>query len=335
MTKVTILCGYLGAGKTTILQNILKNPPKNEKIAVIINEFAAIGIDGKIVSHEGTEIKELNNGCICCTKGTELEKTIQQLAKTHKPTIIIIEASGVASIESFQEITTKANAQIEKIITVIDAKRFEKATEFGPVSKKQIKLATSIIISKTDIASKNATAKAKTAAAQLNNQAKIITAKKGNVTIKDLSTATPAKTTQPDKNKLRKTIKKIFPAAFPDSTSKHIKKSGFTSISYRTHSPINKQKFETFANQIPHYVKRAKGIINFPGEQTQLFNYSSGLITIEPSPQKTKNTDIILIGKIPILKKMSLLRKLTKLKTQKNNRLTETAFNTHNLIKTL
>ena len=331
--KVMVLCGFLGAGKTTLLSGLLRNPPENEKVAVIINEFAALGIDGKLVRSDGVEVKELSNGCVCCTKGAELGRTIRQLAEDHGPSLIIVEASGVASMESFMEIVSKSGSEVGGVVVVVDAKRFESCAGFGPVARKQIEMASAVVISKSDIASLKSVEEIKVAAASMNPGAKILVKGKGDLSVDDLSGTVP-KISSENSGALHRIMKSIFPAAFLDGSSRHLRKSGMGSLAFRTACPISRNKFELFAQQMPRYVYRAKGMVNFKGEPTQTFNYASGLMSFEPSSEQRGNSDIVLIGKMSLARKASLMLELSSLK-QGRNRLGETLFNIHNFIKAL
>lgn len=154
--ELYLVTGFLGAGKTTCIQNILKIW-EDKKVALIINEFGKQGVDGKILETEGVMLEEITNGSIFCTcKLNHLQEVLEELIKK-KPDVILIEASGLSdpthayemiSQERFREVIYKG------CICIVDAKRFEKVIHTATVSRKQVRIADQVIINKTDLVSK-------------------------------------------------------------------------------------------------------------------------------------------------------------------------------------
>ena len=98
MTKIDIISGFLGAGKTTLIKKLLEEAFVGEKIVLIENEFGEIGIDGSILKDYGIEIKEMNSGCICCTIAGDFSSALKELLSLYHPDRIIIEPSGVGKL---------------------------------------------------------------------------------------------------------------------------------------------------------------------------------------------------------------------------------------------
>ena len=98
MSKIDIISGFLGAGKTTLIKKLIAEAYQNEKIVLIENEFGEIGIDGGFLKEAGIEIKEMNSGCICCSLVGDFEKSLKEVIDTYHPDRILIEPSGVGKL---------------------------------------------------------------------------------------------------------------------------------------------------------------------------------------------------------------------------------------------
>jgi len=153
MRQTTVVCGLLGAGKTTFIQNILKRQFA-EKTVVLVNDFAKTGIDGDVVSVDGVETIELPNGCVCCTLKFDLITTIQMVVKKFDPVHLLIEPSGVAAVSGILEVLDILNISPVIVVGIIDATEFVELYEsgmYGSFFEDQIKNSDIILINKTDI----------------------------------------------------------------------------------------------------------------------------------------------------------------------------------------
>lgn len=128
VVKIDIIAGFLGAGKTTLINKLLNEAYKGERVALLENEFGEIGIDGDLLQGSGIAVKELSNGCICCTLQTDFIKGIQELVETWKPERILIEPTGIAQISDVLSPCGKAAAslplEINSVITVVNAESY-------------------------------------------------------------------------------------------------------------------------------------------------------------------------------------------------------------------
>jgi G3E family GTPase len=175
---VTILTGFLGAGKTTILNRILTEP-HGHRIAVIENEFGEIGIDHALVLNSEEEIFEMNNGCICCTVRGDLIRILSKLAlKRDKFDYVLIETTGLADpgpvAQTFfvdQEI--QDSFSLDGIVTVVDARHFESHSRNIPECLKQIAFSDLIYINKVDLVSQDELAKTEKSVRHINSIARI------------------------------------------------------------------------------------------------------------------------------------------------------------------
>jgi G3E family GTPase len=153
---VTVLTGYLGAGKTTLLNRILSED-HGRKFAVIVNEFGEIGIDNDLVVGADEEVFEMNNGCICCTVRGDLIRIIEGLMKRKgKFDAIIVETTGLADPAPvaqtfFVDADVQADARLDAVVTVADAKWLSDRLKDAPEAKNQIAFADVILLNKTDL----------------------------------------------------------------------------------------------------------------------------------------------------------------------------------------
>ncbi len=129
MTKVNIISGFLGAGKTTLIKKLIKEELKKEKVLLIENEFGEIGIDGGFLKNAGIEIKEMNSGCICCSLVGDFKSALKDALEKYKPDRIIIEPSGVGKlsdvIEAVANIKEHDNISLNSFATVVDSIKYK------------------------------------------------------------------------------------------------------------------------------------------------------------------------------------------------------------------
>ena len=155
MTKIDIISGFLGAGKTTLIKKLLDESFKGEKLVLIENEFGEIGIDGGFLKDAGVEITEMNSGCICCSLVGDFGTALKQVLADYSPDRIIIEPSGVgklsdviAAVERIQEET--ADLHLNSFVTVVDATKAKVYMKnFGEFFNNQVEHASAILLSRT------------------------------------------------------------------------------------------------------------------------------------------------------------------------------------------
>ena len=179
MTKIDIVSGFLGAGKTTFIKRVLEIV-KNEKTVLIENEFGEVGIDGGFLEDSGIEIKEMNSGCICCSLVGDFTSSLKEILEKYEPQRVIIEPSGVGKLSDVMKAVelVESNLKIEpgKSVTVVDANKCKMyAKNFGEFFNNQIQYADIIVLSRTDVADEKKQAKAVEIVREINPTAKIIT----------------------------------------------------------------------------------------------------------------------------------------------------------------
>ena len=156
MTKVDIISGFLGAGKTTFIKKLIDQVYAGEKLVLIENEFGEIGIDGGFLKDAGIEITEMNSGCICCTLVGDFSEALQKVLKEYEPDRVLIEPSGVGKlsdiVKAIEAVKKNAEIEINGRITVVDGKKARLYLEnFGEFFEDQVKHASTIVVSRTQM----------------------------------------------------------------------------------------------------------------------------------------------------------------------------------------
>ena len=156
MTKVDIISGFLGAGKTTFIKKLIREVYTEEKLVLIENEFGEIGIDGGFLQDAGIEITEMNSGCICCTLVGDFSKALKKVIDEYAPDRVIIEPSGVGKLsdvaKAIEDVKHVANIEIAGKIAVVDGKKAKLYLKnFGEFYKDQVANASTIVMSRTQM----------------------------------------------------------------------------------------------------------------------------------------------------------------------------------------
>jgi cobalamin biosynthesis protein CobW len=159
--RVNLLFGFLGSGKTTLARRLLQSDSRGRKMAVIVNEFGDVGIDGAILDgrEEGQSIDmvELTSGCLCCTLKGSLLQAVEELRRKSAAELVVIEATGVAEpeemVETFSDPSLSELYDMGPMVTVVDSPKFMKIREMlGPFYEAQVRNADTVILNKTDLA---------------------------------------------------------------------------------------------------------------------------------------------------------------------------------------
>ena len=155
-TKIDIISGFLGAGKTTLIKKLLKDAFQGEQVVLIENEFGEIGIDGGFLKEAGIQIREMNSGCICCSLVGDFGASLKEVISKYHPDRILIEPSGVGKlsdvIKAVQGVEEETGLVLNSYTTVVDAKKCKMyMRNFGEFFNNQVEYAGAIIMSRTDI----------------------------------------------------------------------------------------------------------------------------------------------------------------------------------------
>jgi G3E family GTPase len=303
---VTVLTGYLGAGKTTLMNRILSEP-HGKKYAVIVNEFGEAGIDGDLIVGADEEIFEMNNGCICCTVRGDLIRVIGGLMKRARNFDgILIETTGLAdpgpvAQTFFADADIAAKSKLDSIVTVVDARHLPQRLKDSKEAGEQIAFADIIILNKTDLVSADERRKVEGMIRSINRFAKIVAAERCKVPLDQVLGLSGF-----DLNEILKHEPDFLaakdehhhdhdhhhehgPDCAPDcghdhhdhehhghnhDHDDHIHNSGITSVSLIADKPIDVEKFETWMGELratkgPDLL-RYKGILDIAGSGQRL-----------------------------------------------------------------
>ena len=339
IVPITILTGYLGAGKTTLINHVLSNQ-KGYKVAVIVNDIGEVNIDatliekGGIVKEEDSNLVPLSNGCICCTLKTDLMKQIVDLIKTGKYDYILIEASGICEPLPIAQTITVLSEQTEKyglpkicrldnIVTVVDAARLVDEFASGEDLVKdniddedienlliqQIEFCNTIIINKVDDVSKEDLEKVKAVIKALQPVAKIIETNYANVDVKEIidtnnfdfekAASSPAWVRELENDENEE-----------NEEEGEAEEYGIGTFVYTMRKPFDRDKFERYVNlNWRKNIIRCKGILWFSDENDmsyifeqsgKQFSIGEGGYWIDSAPEEEKKK---MIAQNPELKK--------------------------------
>ena len=179
-TKIDIISGFLGAGKTTLIKKLLKDAFQGEQVVLIENEFGEIGIDGGFLKEAGIQIREMNSGCICCSLVGDFGASLKEVISKYHPDRILIEPSGVGKlsdvIKAVQGVEEETGLVLNSYTTVVDAKKCKMyMRNFGEFFNNQVEYAGAIIMSRTDIVDEAKAQASLELLREINTKAAIIT----------------------------------------------------------------------------------------------------------------------------------------------------------------
>lgn len=180
MTKIDIISGFLGAGKTTFIKKLLEEAIAGEKVVLIENEFGEIGIDGGFLQDSGIEIREMNSGCICCSLVGDFGRSLAEVLTKYTPDRVIIEPSGVGKLsdvcKAVCDVAGEIDVTLNGSVTVVDAQKCKMYMKnFGEFFNNQIESAGTIVLSRTDVADADKVAQCVEMIREKNPKAAIVT----------------------------------------------------------------------------------------------------------------------------------------------------------------
>lgn len=181
MVKINIISGFLGAGKTTLIKKLLAGALKGEKVILLENEYGEVGVDGSFLKDSGIVVDELNSGCICCTLAGDFQKAIDELIAKYHPDRILVEPTGVGKLSEIIAAVKKSAARHPEVViggcaTVVDAGKCRMYMKnFGEFFLDQVKYASTIILSRTQLLSADRVEKSRALIAEQHPDARIIT----------------------------------------------------------------------------------------------------------------------------------------------------------------
>jgi len=283
---VHLISGFLGSGKTTLLQRLLDYClATGRKPAVMMNEYGEINIDGELLRGQGYSVREMTNGCICCTIGGTLGLAIQDVV-TFKPDVIFIEATGLADpVELIDQITREEVLpfiRLASLIAVLDPINFTRlAEEVHSGIRQQTELADFVLINKRDLANEQTLHALATEVRMLNPRTEIILTERGQMDYE-------------------RVFQKSGEVSRPHSREPQaVVHDHFHTLTVLCEQPFIREQFEHFIRTLPPTVWRAKGFVRFTDSAEQwMFQYVLGDFAIEwidllPEPPE----HVVFIGK--------------------------------------
>jgi G3E family GTPase len=289
MTKVHVVSGFLGAGKTTFIKKLL-GALKDEKIVILENEFGEVGIDGDIIKGSGFDVIELEQGCICCSLKINFMDAILKIVDSMNPDHIIVEPTGIGLLSEIINIMKndkiREKCTLNSLITIIDSVNYlDQLDGFGDFFRDQIRCASTLILSKTTEVTDDVVDKTLNSLKELNSDAYIITDDWKNFSHETLRALLAGE--------LNKDIESI--EAMEDYHLPH----DISSISVAVVDNLSKDKLENILNELSTgdfgQVLRGKGFIKNEGKILE-FNYVNGQYIINRSHLKDVEK-ICFIGK--------------------------------------
>ena len=183
--RINLLFGFLGSGKTTLVRRILGERGGERKMAVIVNEFGEVGVDGDVIAGNDVDLVELTSGCLCCTLRGSLMSAVEELREKTAVEHIVVEATGVASpgdmLEDLNDSKIARELDIGPLVTVVDAPKFTRLQQMlGEFYEEQVENADVLVLNKIDLATQGELDEARAAVREINPDAVLLFAEQGD-----------------------------------------------------------------------------------------------------------------------------------------------------------
>ena len=303
---VTIVSGFLGSGKTTLVNQILQNRA-DLKVAVLVNEFGDINIDSQLLVSIDQDMIELSNGCICCTINSDLVEAVYRiLERSDRIDYLIIETTGVADplpvILTFLGSELNQLTRLDSVITVVDSEVFSLSCSENSVALNQLVYSDIVILNKTDLVDRFKVWDLIQFIRTIKPKARILEAVKAQV---PLSLILDVGHSIQDRycgllnhgnGKNHHDFQYVSNASSDDAN--HLEKDGFTSISFEIDRPFSIRKFEQFLEDLSPNVFRGKGILWFQESYLRyIFQMSGKRCSLETDGKYPERNQLVLIGR--------------------------------------
>lgn len=300
--RVNLLFGFLGSGKTTLARRLLGTDPKGRKMAVIVNEFGDVGIDGAILEGrregESIDMVELTSGCLCCTLKGSLLTAVEELRSKSGVDLVVIEATGIAEpeemVETFSDPSLAEIYDMGPMVTVVDSPKFMKIREMlGPFYEAQVRNADAIVLNKVDLAAAADLEALRKEVVSLNPDAEIFFAERCDVD-------TEALLSGPASRVMAAALGATAPATHePGHDHDHAHAHD------HRHAPAqsfvldaavggDREGLESFFSNLPENVWRAKGFTRLDGAPV-LVQFTMGQLDVSGSEPRD-NYNMVFIG---------------------------------------
>jgi G3E family GTPase len=284
--RVNAICGFLGSGKTTLLRRILGERAGAEPMAVIVNEFGAVGIDGALLEGTNVNMIELTAGCLCCTLKGSLVGALEELRDTRGVKRVVIEATGVAQPSELVEVlgdpSLRGAVELGPVVTVVDSAKFAGLRRvLGEFFTEQVRRADVVILNKTDLSHSSTLEEVRRDVMGLNPKATVVTAEHCNV---ELKMVLDGERHVPEPSALDQGLASPAPAA------------SFVSFVVPAAFDADRASVERFFASLPVEILRAKGFMKING-QLATVQFAAGQLEITPAPG-TRPATMVFISSV-------------------------------------
>jgi G3E family GTPase len=272
-TPITLITGSLGSGKTTLLRRILENTER--RLAILMNEFGEISIDGQVIQGEHVQIVELMGGCVCCSLTGEFEAAVNEIIEKVHPELIVVETTGVAEADAlvFEVEESLPQVRLDGVICIVDADITVRFPQLGRVTRTQLETADVVLVNKIDLVNANQVEAVLAQIRQINERAAMFQTVRCDI----------------DPNLLFGL--EVERHAAPAEHHHDVK---FQSFTFTTEKRLDRERFEEMVAGLPESVYRAKGFVRFL-DGSHLFNYVVGRWEMEDFA--AEKTELVFIGK--------------------------------------
>ncbi|MBL0933444.1 MAG: GTP-binding protein [Rhizobiaceae bacterium] len=289
IVPVTILTGFLGAGKTTLLNRVLTES-HGARLAVIVNEFGELGVDGALVGDDASSVIELANGCVCCaTRGQLLPSLYRLLADDRQLDGILIETSGLADpfpvVEELAHSTLADHARLDGVIAVIDALNFDRNLDSAEAAYQQIVGADILLVNKTDLVAADIPGRIAKGVRTLNAHARIVDCARCDVPLEILFDAPRASSCAAQRS------------IEVEHDQRH---GGFASAVLAVDEPLSGDRLAAWLGDLPASVFRAKGFVRLQEADGVVEVSAVGTrYVLQPAPRDAAKavTGLVVIGR--------------------------------------
>lgn len=298
---VYLVAGFLGSGKTTLMKRLLEHlNARGERPLVLMNEFGESNIDNELLEGSQAQMRELIDGCICCTSKTELTKTLYDIVTNDKPSSILMEATGLADPVEILDICTLPNLldriSLRTIVSVVDANRWGKVAQAEALMKRQAKFADILLINKTDVVDATTADKVEKEVRELNTRAKLHRTVRAEVDPEQVigATGTEVEKDHSDCDHAHDHCEHTHDGHVHDHSHDH-----YLSFTIKPKGKADKAKFNDFLNAGMPGLLRLKGFLQVEGVEPQaILQWTAGHWELIPRPQvlKPKPDVLVFIG---------------------------------------